>query len=129
MRALKAMEALGLDLVTGISPFIPVEEVERLTGKRITGNGSTIRRDNKPWSYFVMEINKLRNSVHGFTFHGYKTRRELIGELDNQNNSSEKRMKLEALKIEERTQEKVILNAAGNLSATIYSKTDVVLYL
>ena len=129
MKMLSIMKKLGLNLTNGVSCLIKVEDIEKLSGKRIVGNGSTIRRDIKPWSFFNMEINKSKSSVIGFTFDGYKTRRELIGELDHQIKSSKKRIVLEESKSKEREDEKYKLSSSGSLSDKMYSYSDVKKYI
>jgi len=130
MKILKACETLGLNLDDGISSsVIDIKDIERLTGIRINGNGSKIRRDNKPWEFFNIENIKDKNSIVGFDFSGYKTRRELIGELDTQIKSSKKRIINEESKVIERENDKVNLSKTGKLSDLMYSKKDTVSYI
>ena len=124
MKLLRILNSLGLNLFTGVSKPISIDDIEDMSGKRITGNGSTIRRDNKPWLFFNFENIKNGNKIEAIRFDGYKTRRELIGELDSQIKSSSKRITLEKAKIDDREVEKHSLVAGGKLSDIMYSYDD-----
>ena len=53
MKLLRILSKLGLNLKTGISETIEVSEIEDMYHKKITGNGSIIRRDVKPWVFLI----------------------------------------------------------------------------
>ena len=131
MKALEAFESLGLDLTTGISKeTIPVLEMENKLKKRLTGNGSTIRRDNKPWSLFNFSVVKSGNSVEGWSFNGYKSYRDMITELNDQIASSEDRMKKEERSIDDRKNKiNNIILSTNNLDKKAFSKVDILYYL
>ncbi len=129
MKILQSLINRGLNIITGISPEIRVTDIETDTGKRITGNGSTIRRDTKPWSFFNIENMKEGNKVTSYVFSGYKTRRELIGEVRHQNESSQKRVGDEQSKIEDRERQIEILISGGRLDQIMFSEEDTRTYL
>ncbi len=129
MKILQSLINRGLNIITGVSSEIRVIDIEADTGKRITGNGSTIRRDTKPWSFFNIENIKERNKVVSYVFSGYKTRRELIGEVRHQNESSQKRVTDEQLKITDRENQIETLISGGRLDQIMFSERDTRPYL
>ncbi len=129
MKILNAFIEKGLNPQEGTSEIISVAEIEILTNKRLTGNGSIVRRDTKPWSLFNLENIKESGSVIGYKFHGYKTRRELIGELRHQNESSQRRRVLEHEKIEERENKIRELTSQGRLDEAVFSIADIERYI
>ena len=76
-----------------------------------------------------LENVKDTNRVRGYIFRGYKTRRELIGELSDQNQSSKKRIMEEENKITEREAEKKALSSSGRLDDMMYGYSDIRSYL
>ncbi len=125
MKIFQSLIKRGLNVKTGISPIINVSDIVLDIGKPITGNGSLIRRDSKPYSFFNFENLKCKNAVIGYEFSGYKTRRELIGELRHQNEASQKRLNEETLKIEEREIDILTLIAGGNLNDMMFSELNI----
>ena len=102
---LQACVTLGLEPATGFSPFICVLKLENITGKRLTGNGSTIRRDQKPWLFFAMENVKQSNKIVGYKFNGYQTVHDEKVKLQSQLLQTQKRAKAEAAKVTSRLAE------------------------
>lgn len=129
MKLLRVFESLGLNLDTGTSDAIRVQDVERESGKRLTGNGSIVRRDVMPWEAFNLENIRNKQKVWGYKFHGYKTVREVIGELKDQNESSKKRIDKELAKIDERNEIIKQLTNRGNLNTKYYTRKDIEKYL
>ncbi len=124
---LKALNILGLDLNSGKSVFISVEDIEEATGKRITGNGSTIRRDVKPYSYFEFENVKIKNKVVGYKFKGYLNKDSEMERLLSQISTTKKRYLLEESKIIQRIEKLNSIKLLDN--KCLYSKKDVLKYI
>lgn len=76
------LQCLGLDLESGISTEISVQELEDLTGIRQVSNGSKIiRRDCPTFSKFKYIISYgVNGEVISYTFLGYKDSSDLLTE-------------------------------------------------
>lgn len=121
---LKGFTKLGLDIKTGYSPVITLESIENETNTKLTGNGSIIRRDSKPWCYFNMEnIKGQANSVYAYKFNGYLTKHQERQLLLDQIASTYDRAQKEELKCKKRLE--TLAKLAGDDDMVLYSMQDV----
>lgn len=81
-KVLTTLQCLGLDLDSGCSGIISLEDVERLSGLRLNSNGSRIiRRDCKVFSKFLVTYFYSEDGcVIAYQFKGYKDSVILIEE-------------------------------------------------
>lgn len=130
MKALDAFIDCGLDIKTGVSSsVIRVESVEHMLNKRLVGNGSTIRRDNKPWKLFRFKVEKVGNKVVGWSFDGYKTFRDKIQELEDQIASSKNRIVKEEAQVTNRlVQIKSIVDNNADLKKPMFNQSNTLIY-
>ena len=119
---LKSLTYLGLDLETGKSGYITVEEIKSFTGKKVTGNGSIIRNDSHPWDKFIIERKVERNSIQGFTFKGYRTieheSKVISARMDNRN----KRIQKEIESVAKDSARLIELSLCSLKTATLFNK-------
>lgn len=121
---LQSFEELGLNLDTGVSPIIPLSDVVERVGKPLTGNGSVVRRDNKPWSFFSMENIKDGGRVVAYKFNGYMTVEEEVDKLLDQIAKTKERARAEEAKNRKRIDILQQLHSEGN--NFLYSKEDII---
>ena len=82
-KTLTGLQMLGLNLDTGRSPAIYVNNLESVTGLRQVGNGSKIiRRDNEVFSKFKYVTHLSEdNEILSYEFQGYKSSNDLVSEM------------------------------------------------
>lgn len=81
-----ALQALGLNVETGVSPLIQMKDIEEYSGLRQVSNGSRIiRDDNHPFSCFKIDriTGEDGKSIQALQFQGFrdaKYQREVLVE-------------------------------------------------
>ena len=107
---------LGLNTNTGISPFIPLKDLEGVINIKLTGNGSKLRRDVKPFSFFKLVIVKNKATVIGYQFNGYQDVQGEISKLQDQTKTTQLRVIREAAKTKKRlvTLQNLLLRQGNN---------------
>jgi len=122
-KLLQACEILGLDLNTGVSPVISLNSLQQVYGKPITGNGSILRRDSKPFKFFKLDINKKANKVVSYKFNGYVDVAYEKDKLLSQIKKTRERLVKEQQKVTKRLNElQAIVHNRGNI--LLYSRND-----
>jgi len=122
-KLLQSCVALGLDVNTGVSPVIDLQALQTVYGKHLTGNGSVLRRDSKPFKFFKLDINKKNNKVVSYEFNGYVDVAYEKDKLLSQIQKTRERVAKEQLKVTDRLNElQTIIHTNGNIA--LYSRKD-----